>query len=185
MAHIALFHSMLGLRPVELGAADRLRAAGHDVVTPDLYAGRTASTLDEGYDLMNGVGWDTITQRAFDAVRDLPADTALVGVSMGAGVVGAVLPQRPDTTLVLLVHGIADIPANARDGLPVELHVSDSDDLFPPAAVDAWLATVNGADVRVFRYSDSGHFYTDASLPDHNEQAASLTWRRALEFLAS
>jgi dienelactone hydrolase len=183
MAHIALFHSVLGLRPVEVEAADRLRAAGHDVVTPDLYAGQTASTLDGGFAIKDRVGWDTITQRAFDAVRDLPADAVLVGVSMGAGVVGAVLPQRPETARVLLVHGLADIPSNARHGLPVQVHVSDSDDLFPPAAVTAWLAAMNGVDVDVFTYQDAGHFYTDASLPDHNEQAASLTWQRALEFL--
>jgi dienelactone hydrolase len=185
MAHIALFHSVFGLRPVELDAADRLRAAGHDVVTPDLYAGQVASTLDEGLDIKDRIGWDAITKRAFDAVAELPPDTALVGVSMGAGVVSMVLPRRPETVGVLLLHGLADIPANARDGLPVQVHVSDSDDFAPPAAVAAWLDVANGADVRVFTYPDAGHFYTDASLPDHNEQAASLTWQRVLDFLAA
>ena len=81
MAHIALFHFVFGLRPVELDAADRLRAAGHDVVTPDLYAGQVASTLDEGFDIKDRIGWDTITRRAFDAMAELPPHSALVGVS--------------------------------------------------------------------------------------------------------
>jgi dienelactone hydrolase len=34
---VALFHSMSGLRPVELTAAERLRAGGHRVVAPDLF----------------------------------------------------------------------------------------------------------------------------------------------------
>jgi dienelactone hydrolase len=37
MAQVVMFHSALGLRDAELTAAERLRAAGHDVLTPDLY----------------------------------------------------------------------------------------------------------------------------------------------------
>ncbi|WP_406176551.1 hypothetical protein [Streptomyces sp. NBC_00996] len=36
MVHIALCHSVLGLRRAELRAAERLRRAGHEVVAPDL-----------------------------------------------------------------------------------------------------------------------------------------------------
>jgi hypothetical protein len=133
IAHVVLFHSMLGLRPVELRAADRLRAAGHQVVTPDLYAGETASTLDEGFALKDDrIGWTAIGQRAHDAVRDLPAETVLAGISISAGVVHTLLPRRPDAAGVLLLHGLAAIPATARDGLPVQLHVSDADDFAPP-----------------------------------------------------
>jgi dienelactone hydrolase len=37
MAEIVLFHSVLGPRAGMTDAADRLRAAGHTVHTPDLY----------------------------------------------------------------------------------------------------------------------------------------------------
>lgn len=39
MAAIVLFHSVYGFRSLERDAAARLRAAGHEVVTPDLYEG--------------------------------------------------------------------------------------------------------------------------------------------------
>jgi dienelactone hydrolase len=176
---------VLGLRPVELGAADRLRAAGHEVSTPDLYAGQTASTLDEGFELMDRVGWATIEQRARQAVQDLPADTVLSGMSMGAGVISTLLPHRPDTAGVLLFHGLATIPANARAGLPVQLHVADPDHIAPPAEVATWqgAATRAGINAQVFTYQHAGHFYTDTTLPDHHEQASTLTWQRALDFL--
>jgi len=186
MAKIVLFHSMLGLRPVELSAADRLRAAGHEVVTPDLYLGQTASTLDEGFRLKDHrIGWATIEQRARRAVENLPADTVLAGISMGAGVVSTLLPHRPDTAGVLLLHGLAPIPVTARDGLPVQLHVADADEFAPPAEISAWLeaAARTGANVQVFTYQHAGHFYTDASLPDHHAHATTLTWQRVLEFL--
>lgn len=186
MAHVVLFHSVLGLRRVELGAADQLRAAGHDVVTPDLYAGRTASTLDDGFGLVeHQIGWSTIEQRAHDAVADLPADTVLAGLSIGAAVVGALLPHRPDTAGVLLLHGLAPIPETARTGLPVQVHVADPDQFTPPADVATWIdaAGRSGTDARVFTYPQAGHFYTDKTLPDHDVHAAHLTWQRAAEFL--
>ena len=40
MASIALFHSVLGVRPGVLDAAARLRAAGHEVLVGDQYGGR-------------------------------------------------------------------------------------------------------------------------------------------------
>jgi len=40
---------------------------------------------------------------------------------MGGSVVEVLLPQRPDTAGVLLWHGLADIPATARPGLPVQV----------------------------------------------------------------
>ncbi|UOZ11533.1 dienelactone hydrolase family protein [Amycolatopsis sp. WQ 127309] len=181
MVNIVVFHSVLGLRPVELGAAERLRAAGHDVVTPDLYAGSTAPTLEEGFALMDHVGWTTISGRASDAVRDLPPATVLLGVSMGCGVVQGVLPDRPVAAGVLLLHALGAIPASARAGLPVQVHVADPDPIAPPAEVAAWRA-VNPA-AAVFTYPGAGHFYTDAEGPDHDEAASALTWQRVLGFL--
>lgn len=180
-----LFHSVYGLRSVERRATDRLRAVGYEVVTPDLYAGQVATTLDDGFALKDRVSWATIARRAHDAVRDLPGDAVMAGFSMGAGVVHEVLPHRPDTAGVLLLHGLAEIPATARAGLPVHLHVADPDPFASPAEVVAWRETAAraGAAARVFTYPGVGHFYTDAELPDHDEPAETLTWQRILDFL--
>ncbi|MEW9551144.1 dienelactone hydrolase family protein [Nonomuraea sp. NPDC050783] len=186
MAQIVLFHSMLGLRPAERRAAERLRASGHDVVTPDLFDGRTASTIEEGFVLKDEqIGWPTIEQRAREAVRSLPADTVLAGISMGGGVVHTLLPSRPDTAGVLLLHGVAEIRTTARAGLPIQLHISDADPFAPRATVASWQdgATRAGADLEVFSYPKVGHYFTDPDLADHDEHAATLTWRRVLDFL--
>jgi dienelactone hydrolase len=187
VAVIVLFHSVFGLRPVEKGAADRMRAAGHEVITPDLYDGQAGETIEEGFALMDQIGWTTLQQRAHDAVRDVPDNAVLVGVSMGAGIVHELLSHRPGTAGVLLLHGIAQIPATARTGLPAHLHVADPDPFAPPAHVAAWrgAATEVGAAPQVFTYPGIGHFYTDADLPDYDEQAATLTWQRALTFLGT
>ncbi|WP_020666266.1 dienelactone hydrolase family protein [Amycolatopsis nigrescens] len=185
MAYIVLFHSVYGLRPVELAAADQLRAAGHEVVTPDLYAGQTAVTIHDGFALADRIGWAAIEARARESVRVLPADAVLAGFSMGAGVVSALLAERPETAGVLLLHGTAEMPVIVRDGLPVQLHIALPDEIFPAEEVISWeeSATEAGAEVQIHTYLGAGHFYTDPDLADYDQEAAALTWRRALGFL--
>lgn len=185
MAHVALFHSMLGLRPVERLAAERLRQAGHQVTTPDLYDGRTAATMDEGYGLMNAVGWPAVTRRARDAMHGVPADAVLMGMSMGVGVVGTLWPERPQAAAVVLLHALAALPTHAGPDLRLQVHVGGADDFAPPSEVTALLASAAGAGVaaQVFTYPGVGHFYTDASMPEHDAQAAELTWQRTLGLL--
>jgi dienelactone hydrolase len=186
MAEVVLFHSVYGLRPAEQAAAERLRAAGHRVVTPDLYGGRTTESIDEGFALREAIGWPAICERAAAAVAGLPAETVLAGVSMGAGVVGALWPFRPETAGVLLLHGTAELPSAPRPGVPLQLHVADPDAYEPADEVADWLGVAlrRGIAAQVFRYPGAGHYFTDASLPDHDPAAAALAWQRALAFLA-
>ena len=185
MAHVVLFHSMLGLRPVEHLAAERLSRAGHHVTMPDLYGGRTAATMNEGYALMSAVGWPAITQRARDRLHTVPTDAVLMGVSMGVGVVGAIWPERPLAAAVVLLHALAAMPASVEPGLRLQVHAGEADDFAPPAEI-AMLraaATEAGVAAEVFTYPGVGHFYTDASQPEHDARAADLTWTRILDFL--
>lgn len=85
---------------------------------------------------------------------------------------------------MILLHGLAALPTNARDGLPIQLHVAATDRFAPPAEVTVWLDEAHrGAGAQVFTYQHGGHFYTDTSLPDHDEEASTLTWQRILDFL--
>ena len=48
MAEVVLFHHARGLTPDVIAFADELRQAGHTVHTPDLFEGRTFTTIEEG-----------------------------------------------------------------------------------------------------------------------------------------
>ena len=130
---VALFHSMFGLRPVELSAAERLRRAGHRVITPDLFAGAVAAdhgsvpALEDGFALMERIGWETIVARAHAAVRDLPASTVLGGFSMGVGVVGSLWPDRLAAAGVFQLHATTPVREGIPAGTPVQAHVADGD----------------------------------------------------------
>ena len=64
MAEAVLFHSVLGLRPGVIAAADRLRAAGHTVHTPDLFDGKVFDDLDGGMRKEDALGYREIARRA-------------------------------------------------------------------------------------------------------------------------
>jgi dienelactone hydrolase len=120
MVQVVMFHSAYGLRQAEAGAAARLRAAGHDVITPDLYGGQTAGTLDAALALMGTVGWDLICARASQALEAVPGTAVLAGFSMGAGVIGSLWDQRRAAAGIVLLHGIAPLPASAQPGRGVQ-----------------------------------------------------------------
>jgi dienelactone hydrolase len=185
MAHIVLFHSVLGLRPAETLACERLRRAGHEVRIPDLFGGLRADTLDQGFQLMRQVGWSTVMERARQALEGVPEDTVLAGVSMGCGVVGGLWPERPATAAIVLVHATAEAPAGSRPGLRVHLHAADPDPFASEERITALqtAARTSRAALEIFRYPGAGHFYTDPASADHDPVAAELTWARVVQLL--
>jgi dienelactone hydrolase len=187
MVHVVVFHSAYGLREAEAGAAARLRADGHDVITPDLYDGRTASTLDAALALMDTVGWEVICARARRALEVVPGASVLAGFSMGTGVIASVWDQRRAAAGVVLLHGIAPIPANVRAGLPVQVHLAEDDPFAPRQAVARWQADAvrAGLAAQLFSYPGAGHFYTDPCLADYHSASAGHTWQRVTAFLAA
>ncbi|MEU5909748.1 dienelactone hydrolase family protein [Micromonospora sp. NPDC047527] len=187
MRHVVLFHSVYGLRPAVRTAADRMRAAGHRVTTPDLYGVAATDTVEDGFALLDKIGHEVVLDRARAALRDLPAETVLAGFSMGAGVAGALLAERPDSAGLLLLHGTGGAPDVVRAGLPVHLHLADPDPYDAPDEVDEWQQAMidTGADLTVFRYPGVGHLFTDPDLPEYAPEAAAEAWPRVLGFLAA
>jgi dienelactone hydrolase len=183
---IALFHSMYGLRPAVHDAARRLEAAGHEVVVPDLYDGRTADTPEEGLAIRDEIGRDELLRRAVAAAAPYSqAGLIYAGFSLGGSIAQNLALGDERARGLLLLHGTSDIADDAATGIPVQLHVAEPD----PFETDDWLTVWYlrmgraGADVEVHRYRGAGHLYTDPSLPDYDEEAAERTWAVALDFV--
>ena len=154
MVDVVLFHAIMGLRAAEHAWADRMRATGHRVFTPDLFAGETAATIEAGFELEKRIGWDTIVARAADASADLPNDAVLAGISMGAGVAGGLWARRPATRGVLLLHGVCEVPADAHRGLPAQVHLAEPDPYESEEWVAVWQSGADAASLaaETFRY---------------------------------
>ncbi|WP_189260744.1 dienelactone hydrolase family protein [Streptomyces fuscichromogenes] len=185
--NIMLFHSTYGPRPAVREAADRLRAAGHEVWTPDLFEGRTFDTVEEGMEFNESIGKDELLKRAVLAAAPY-SERGLVyaGFSLGASVAQTLALGDERARGLLLLHGTSDIaPSASVADLPVQLHVAEPDAFETDDWLSAWYLQMGraGADVEIYRYPGAGHLYTDPGLPDYDEEAAEATWRVALGFL--
>ncbi|MFF9084925.1 dienelactone hydrolase family protein [Streptomyces sp. NPDC014991] len=185
--NIMLFHSAYGLRPAVREAADRLRAAGHEVWTPDLFEGHTFDTVEDGMEFKERTGKEELLKRAVLAAAPY-SDRGLVyaGFSLGASIAQTLALGDDKARGLLLLHGTSDIAPNAQvEELPVQLHVAEPDPFETDDWLSAWYLQMGraGADVEVYRYAGAGHLYTDPGLPDHDAEAAEATWRVALGFL--
>ena len=184
MADVVLFHSAVGLRPPVRRVADRLRAAGHDVSTPDLYDGQVFTDVDEGVAHMRSVGWPELLRRAEAAVADLPSGLVLAGMSLGAGIAATIAAGRPGARGVVLLYGpeLPDDPWPAE--LPVQAHYSIDDPWIDDGTVLMAKAARAGSPVSVHVYPGNRHLLDHDDLPDqHDPAAAELVWRRVEAFL--
>lgn len=188
MTDIALFHSVLGVRPGVEDAAGRLRADGHHVLVVDQYDGRVFDDYDEAGRFAESLGYPELMQRAVQAVEALPDGFVVAGFSNGGGMAEHVATQRSCRGALLLsgalplsVLGAGSWPA----GTPVQVHYAVADPFRQQEWLDALVAEVRaaGAAVDVFDYPGAGHLFTDPSLPaEYDEQATELLWARALAF---
>lgn len=189
MAQLVLFHSAYGLRPAVHAAADRLRAAGHEVLVPDVYDGKVFDDLDEGMAYREEVGTDELLRRAVGAVALLlTPGTRLVyaGFSLGAALAQNLALADEHARGLLLLHGTSDVREDASTSVPVQLHVAEPDVYETEDWLNAWYLQLlkAGADIEVHRYRGAGHLFTDPDLPDYDAEAAERTWASVLDFLA-
>jgi len=189
MAEVVLFHHVQGLTPGVLAFADRLRAGGHTVHTPDLFEGARPASIEEGFALTQRIGDDALAARA---TAGLPDGAVYAGFSFGVVTAQRLAQTRPGARGALLyeaclpIHGewaIGPWPA----GVPVQIHGMDKDPFFAlEGDIDAardLVDTVGPAQAELFVYPGDGHLFTDSSLPSYDAGATALVVERSLDFL--
>ena len=192
MATVALFHSVLGPRPGIEDAASRLRAAGHEVVTPDLYDGKTFDDYDTAMAFSAEFGQENLMIRALESVADLPDGFVVGGFSQGSSAAVFVATRRA-VSGVLQFAGFNVLEwfgpeAKWPAGIDTQVHQTlddpwREDEFAEQAERDV---TSAGGRVEQFDYPGTGHLFTDASLPDeYDAEATELLWSRVLPFVAA
>jgi dienelactone hydrolase len=194
MAEVVLFHSVLGLGPGVIAAADRLRAAGHTVHTPDYYDGEVFDDLEEGMRKEDALGYQEIARRARESVAGLPEGLVFCGFSLGAVHAEVLAATRPGSLGAVLMHGAVPVETLGEffgvecwaEGVAVQVHY---------AADDPWVETEEevvplgeavrgaGAAFEVHTYPRSGHQFFDPDLPEYDRASSEVMWKRVLAFL--
>jgi dienelactone hydrolase len=183
LAHVLLFHSILGLRPVERQIASVFEADGHLVTLPDLFDGRSANDYDSAFAMKKEIGNDAIMKRARAAVADAPANAVLSGVSFGADLVGEFWQDRPEMPGALLFAGITSWMTPRRAGFKVSAHIARPDPFDDEDYFTQWAADAGDVDLELHRYDDVGHYFLDPTLSDYGAAAATLCLERCRLFL--
>jgi dienelactone hydrolase len=184
MTETLLFHHAQGLTPGFLEFAERWRAAGHTVHTPDLYDGATFGTVDEGVAHAESIGFDEIIRRGTAVAATLPERIVHAGLSLGAMPAQSLTQTRPGALGALLLHGAvptANFAGPWPAGTPLQMHAMNQDEWADVPILEDLVREISGAEL--FLYPGSGHLFTDSSSVDYDKRATDLVLERILEFL--
>jgi len=194
MAEVVLFHSVLGLRSGVFASAERLRAARHNVHTPDLFDGEVFDDLEDGMRKEEALGYQEIGRRAKESVSGLPEGLVYAGFSMGAVHAEVLAAERPGALGAVLMAGAVPVedlkeyfgverwPA----GVPVQVHYAADD---PWVEAEEEVAPLGeavrgaGAAFEAYAYPGSGHHFADPDLPEYDRASSEEMWERVLAFL--
>ena len=183
MAEIVLFHHAQGLTPGVRAFADELRAAGHNVHTPDLYGGKTFDTLEAGVAHAEQLTTEAVIAKGTDAVADLPDDLIYLGMSLGVMPAEKLALSRPKAKGLVALHSIAD-PAYFGpwpDGLRAQIHTKQADSWGDVEDAREIAERIDA--VELFLYPGDTHLFTDNSLDAYDEDAAAQVKQRVLAFI--
>lgn len=191
MAEVLLFHHAQGLTPGVIAFADELRAAGHVVHTPDLFAGRTFPSIDAGIAYANEVGFENLLEQGVRRADDLPVNLVYAGMSLGEMMAQKLAQTRPGARGALLFYSCIPITGEWAfgpwpDGVPVQIHGMDNDPIFVGEGdIDAAREIVEAVDdAELFLYPGDQHYFADSSVASYDANATALLTTRVLEFLA-
>jgi dienelactone hydrolase len=188
MAEVLLFHHALGQTRGFAAFANELRAAGHTVHTPDLFAGRTFATIDEGVGFAQQVGFGEIIARGERAASQLPQELVYAGFSLGVLPAQKLAQTRKGAKGALLFYScvpVSEFGTSWPADVPVQIHGMDADPIFVDEGdLDNARAIVDSTEhAELFLYPGSQHYFADSSLPSYDPDAAALLTRRVLDFL--
>jgi len=190
VATVMMFHHIQGLTPGMRRLADTIRAAGHDVHTPDLYGGRIFDTIEDGAAFRKS-GEVDVDARADEAAEQLSEQLVYVGISSGVMQAQRLAQTRSGARGAVLIESAIPVTGEWAfgawpDGVPVQIHGADADEFFAGEGdIDAAREIVETVpDAELFLYPGDQHLFEDDSLPSYDPEATALLTSRVLAFLA-
>jgi len=190
MTEVVLYHHVQGLTDGVRSFGDELRGAGHAVHTPDMFEGRTFTTIEEGMAFAGEAGFGTLAGRGVAAAEAIGSSVVYAGFSFGVMPAQQLAQTRPGARGAVLMSGclpVSEFGDAWPEGVPVQVHGKDADPIFVDEgdldAARALVATVAGAGLVL--YPGDQHLFVDSSLPEYDAAATSELTARVLDLLAT
>ena len=188
MARVVLFHHAQGLTPGITAFAEWLRAAGHDVHTPDLFDGQTFDAIEAGMAYIGGIGFAEIIERGARAADAIGSNLVYAGFSLGVVPAQMLAQTHPGALGAVLCYScvpVSEFGESWPDDVPVQIHGMDADPYFVDEGdIDAARAIVASTPrAELFLYPGDQHYFADNSLPSYDAEATKLLLQREIDFL--
>ncbi|MFJ9315965.1 dienelactone hydrolase family protein [Pimelobacter simplex] len=188
MAEVLLFHHIQGLTDGVRAFADDLREAGHTVHAPDLFDGRTFTSIEDGFAHARAAGFDAIRERGAAVADDLGSELVYAGFSFGVTIAQRLAQTRPGARGALLIYSclpVGEFGETWPAGVPVQVHGKEGDEFFDEDLPAARELVAAAPEAELFVYPGEQHLFADSSLDAYDADAAALLRERVRAFLAA
>jgi len=192
-AGILVIHAWWGLNDFFKDFCQRLALEGFVTLAPDLYHGKTATTIDEAKQLRSKMKQGQVSADILSAVehlRGLPATTSkslgVIGFSLGGHWALWLSLEKPEyIKAVTVFYGTRSADYSQARATYLG-HFAESDDWVAASGVKKLEKSLRAANrpVTFYTYEGTGHWFFEKDRKDaYNAKAAQLAWKRTLEFL--
>jgi dienelactone hydrolase len=157
------------------------------VQTPDLFDGRTFTTLEDGIAFARDAGFGALAERGVAAADAFGPALVYAGFSFGVMIAQRLAQTRPGARGAVLMYSCLPVTEFGEawpDGVPVQVHGKEGDEFFLEDIDAARALADSSAQAELFLYPGTEHLFADPSLPAYDPAAAALLTDRVLAFLA-
>ncbi|MDV3277932.1 MAG: dienelactone hydrolase family protein [Nitrososphaerales archaeon] len=189
---LVVIHEIFGYDPYVEAVAEKLSAGGFTAASIDLFRGKKATTLDEGFKLRGSVTHDVLSDGISKGVDLIRKESGVkkvgsLGFCMGGGFA---LQAACDLGLDFCVDYYGSIENEedvSRLNGPVLLILGTEDERVTPWAFQKFLpaAMKYKKRVEVQLYPNARHAFHRPGWEGHNPVAAEDAWEKTLRFLAT
>lgn len=193
-AGILVLHAWWGLTPFFRSCCDRLAQQGFVALAPDLYQGKTVSTVEDAERMADTLNAETLMQEIQQGATQLRSHAlvhktaiGVVGFSLGA-FWGLWLAQQPEAQVgaTAAFYGLRNGDDYSASPSAFQFHLAESDEFEPTSEVNRQQESLEaaGKEAEFFIYPGTTHWFFEPDVPTaYNPEAANLAWERTLAFL--
>jgi len=188
---VVLIHEVFGLNDYIKSVAVELAQNGVWTAAIDLFGGKTAATLEEGFKLRDAVGRDDLLNGLESGRRLLESEIGggavigCMGFCMGGGF-ALLAACNIDFSFCIDYYGkIDDVSEVKGVGGPIQLILGSEDKMVTPWAYQSFMpaAVEFKKRVDVHLYPNAYHAFHRPGWEGHNPEAAKDAWEKTLLFL--
>jgi carboxymethylenebutenolidase len=186
---VLLFHAWWGLTPFFRELCDRIADQGFVVLCPDLYRGRSATTVERAKELVESDQAEDRLKLALLGLHHLKATglpLSTVGFSMGGDYALWAATEDHAVERVVAFYGGTeqDQEFPSQIEAAVQGHFAIDDEWEPLEGAQKLEAALRAAGRSVeFFYYDAGHWFFESDQDAHAPDAAETAWKRTVAFL--